>query len=170
MDTEETQEPEKIQEPEKAQEPTQNQPKREEKFNWLDAIHNGWQRTKTAFKIGLAILTLGTSYYIYRQLKRSPEQVKEDGERIRKEEIPQKYPNSPVRKEMADLGSRVGEWTLTGEYPSKSPEEIKKEAEEIREEIKTKETGVNGLLKGKGQEEAANAGSKFAEWIKGGRQ
>ena len=122
--------------------------------------------TKSAIKIGLVIVTLGGAYWFYKQLNRPDEQVKEDGRRIRTEEIPQQYPvtskapGNDIRRESADFGSRVGEWMLTGEYPSKPAEQVHQEAEEIREQIGKKETGV--------RKKSADLGSRVGEWLKGG--
>lgn len=119
---------------------------------------------KTAAKIGLAT---ALSVWGWRQLNRSKEEVKEDSRVIREEKIPEEYPETPetphndIRKESADLGSRVAEWTLTGEYPSKPAEQIHQEAEKIREQIDKNEK--NGIRK-----KSANFGSKLAEWFKGG--
>lgn len=67
---------------------------------------------KAAIRIALATLALLAGGYAYKQLKRSPEQVKKDAERIREEETPKKYKN-PVRSGFAKFGSKVGEWYLT---------------------------------------------------------
>lgn len=71
------------------------------------------KRTKTAIKVTLAALTLGAAGYVYKQLNRSPEEVREDAKVVREEKIPQKYPNSPVRSGSAKVGSKIGEWLLT---------------------------------------------------------
>ena len=126
------------------------------------AIKNHW---KLITEVGLGTLL---AFWGYKQFNRSKEEVKEDSKVIREEKIPEVYPVTPetphndIRKESADLGSRVAEWALTGEYPSKPAEQVHQEAEEIREQINKKETGV--------RKKSANMGSRFAEWLKGGKQ
>ena len=71
------------------------------------------KRIKTAIRITLAALTLGAAAYAYKQIHRSPEQVKKDAKVVREEHIPNKYTNSTIRAGSAKLGSKIGEWFLT---------------------------------------------------------
>ena len=152
----------------KAVEPVvQKEPKKKKSSTILGRL--GKSTIKNHWKL-IAKIALGTSLALwgYKQLNRSKEEVKADSKVIREEKIPEQYPVTPetphndIRKESADLGSRVAEWALTGEYPSKPAEQVHQEAEEIRGQIDKKEAGV--------RKKSANMGSRFAEWLKGGKQ